>query len=136
MQTIEIAPGNFQDVSWAGVTMRIEYTAQYRKEPGDSAAQLRIAATRGILPGKLQINAGALADDMEHDLYRLPGGPPETAGARCVYYHYMSGGSYCVFVLYVDHINPQNGLLKLDGLFAAWAPPIDWSILGKIAPNG
>jgi hypothetical protein len=125
VQTIEIAPSNFQEISWGGVSMRLTYTAQYRKGNDDLAVQLRIEAKNGLLPS-MPINGGPQVEVFGQNLYRLPAGSADTAGARSVYYHYMTSGSYTMFALYVDHVNTQNGLLRLSGLFASWSQPVDY----------
>jgi hypothetical protein len=106
--------------------MRISYTNQYRRSSdGTLAVQLRIEATRGVLSKGLTISVAAEAESMDQGLYRLLEGPIATAEERCVYHHFMIKVSYLVFVLYVDHINPQNGMLNLTGLFASWTKPFD-----------
>jgi len=131
VQTFEIAPGNFQEISWAGITMRLTYTAQYRSSADESAVQLRIEATRGFMNEKVPVHGGPLVDELGQALYRLPEGSSDNIGARCVYGHLFSD-SFAAFALYVDHVNPQNGLLRLKGLFAT-SPPIDWAaVLGNL----
>jgi hypothetical protein len=131
-------PGNFQEISWSGANMRITYTGQYRNLfDGASAVQLRIEATRGLL-GSMAIDGGPDVDSMGNNLFRLPEGPVTTIGGivtavgnRSVYHHDMSSSTYLTFVLYVDHINPQNGLLTVNGLFASWSKPADIETLAK-----
>jgi hypothetical protein len=123
VQIIEIALGNFQDVSWGGAKLRLTFAEQYSNEEGGLAAQVKVEMALGLL-GSQSVQNGPSVDSMGHGYFRLPTGAPETAGARSVYWHYMPPGSYYAFALFVGHLNPQNGLVRLTGLFAEYHPDL------------
>jgi hypothetical protein len=124
VQTIDMALGNFQDVHWSGARMRITFTDQYRAQPNEYAVQLKIDLALGMI-GAQSIYGGPKVESMGDGYFRLPAGTPETSGARVVYWHRMvSGSGYHVFALYVDHLNPKSGIVRLTGLFGEWSPDI------------
>jgi hypothetical protein len=143
MQTIDIAPGNFQEVRWAGVLMRISYTGQFRNpSDGTLGVQLRIEGTRRAIGGLTFDGGPAVDSSAGQGLHILPegiatvlGGLVVTPGAGCVYHHEVSENSYLVCVLYVDHINPQSGVLRLNGLFASWSRPIDPRLIDSLVQH-
>jgi hypothetical protein len=77
------------------------------------------------------INGGPAVESIAQGLHRVREGPPETAGARSVYYHHMIDQGYTVFAMYVDHINAQSGILRLRGLFPQWSKPFDPGTITK-----
>ena len=128
VQMFQITPGNFQEVSWGGVKMRLEYVDQYRKD-SDLAVLLKITGKHGLLPSFV-IHGGPAVDEVSQDHFRLPASGAD-AGARSTYYHHYAPGRYTVLALHVDHLNSQNGLLRLNGLFASWSEDLG-DLFGKL----